>query len=79
MKYRFHAMSCSARRFRIGDIANDQLYPAGQIVRPAGGAIVKHAHPRAFGDKPSHQVRPDKARSAGNEDSHAQLRWSSAR
>jgi hypothetical protein len=29
MKYRFHAMSCAARRFRIGDIGDDQLYPGG--------------------------------------------------
>ena len=59
MKHRFDAMRYSARRFRIGDIGNDQPYPGGQIVRPARGAVVKHAHPSAFGDKSSHQMRPE--------------------
>jgi hypothetical protein len=31
MKYRFHAMRCTARRFRIDDIGNDQLYPGGSL------------------------------------------------
>ena len=37
MKYRFHAMNRSARRFRISDIPSDQFYPREQILRLAGG------------------------------------------
>src|SRR5260370_33252149 len=49
MKYRFHAMSCSAPHFRAGDIGNDQVYAGGPIVRPAGGALGEHASPRPSG------------------------------
>jgi hypothetical protein len=78
MKHRFHAMSDSARRFRISDLRNDQLCPGGKFsARPEDKSPSTRTRAPP-GDKQSHQMRPDKARPAGHEDSHARLRCSSA-
>ena len=54
----------------VPDVAFDQFGVGRHVVGEAGREIVEHPDLEAFGQEPVGQVRPDEARSAGDERPH---------